>query len=97
MDELPDDRPDEDYPDNDYRIPMRPMDGPSTSSSTPMKTSSGTIKDLECATKRLKIEQLYKFLDVEGDANTLDIERFKVTRNTKNKSYNAVLLQRRWR
>ena len=31
----------------------------------------------------MKIEQLYKFLDVEGDANTLDIDRFKVTRNTK--------------
>ena len=41
------------------------------------------MESVEGATKRLKIEQLYKFLDVEGDANTLDIDRFKVTRNTK--------------
>ena len=56
---------------------------PGTSSSTPMKTSSETIKDVEGATKRLKIEQLYSFLKAEGDANTIDVDKFKVTRNTK--------------
>ena len=58
MDELPiDDRPDDDYPDNDDDTSFTPMQNdsnfPSTSSSTPMKTSSGHWKVLKVLTRAL--------------------------------------------
>ena len=87
MDEPIDDRPDEDLPDDDDDdIPYRTMDGsniPSTSSSTPMKTSSGTLESVEGANKDLMIEQLYKKLGVEGNVNRSIRDRFRVTKNSK--------------
>ena len=83
--ELPDDRPDDDY---DYDIPddvpYRPMDESNipTRSSTLME-KSGTIEGVEGANKTLMIEQLYKELGVEGDVNLTDRDRFKVTRDSK--------------
>ena len=86
MDELPDGNEKNDLGDDDDddlpHTTMQNGDIPSTSS--PTKTSSGgTLETVEGATKRLKIEQLYTFLDVEGDADTIDIDRFEVERNTK--------------
>ena len=53
---------------------------PSTSSSTPIRIG---INVVEGAGKKLKIEQLYKFLGVEGNSNVVDIDLFKMTRNSK--------------
>ena len=43
----------------------------------------GALEIAEGATKRLMFLQLYKFLGVKGDANIVDISRFKVGRDTK--------------
>ena len=98
MDELPDDRPDDDYPDNDDEedVPYRPMDGSNIPGwyliFNPYENIIGDIgKCLKVLIRPLMIEQLYKELDVEGDVNLIDRDRFKVTKDTKNKSYNVVL------
>ena len=86
MDELPDGNEKNDLgDDDDDDLPHTTMqNGDIPSTSYPTKTSSGgTLGSVEGATKRLKIEQLYKFLDVEGDADTIDIDKFKVERDTK--------------
>ena len=86
MDELPDGNEKNDLgDDDDDDLPHTTMqNGDIPSTSYPTKTSSGgTLESVEGATKRLKILQLFEFLDVEGDAGTIDIDRFKVMRNTK--------------
>ena len=72
---------DDDIPDDEDIPPYKPMDNiPSTSSSTPIRIG---INVVEGAGKKLKIEQLYKFLGVEGNSNVVDIDRCKMTRNSK--------------
>ena len=83
MDELPDENiPMNDLDDDNENIPYTPMTDSTTetSFSTPIRIG---INVVEGAGKKLKIEQLYKFLGVEGNSNVIDIDRFKMIRNTK--------------
>ena len=42
-----------------------------------------SLKDVDNSGKRIKIEQLYKFPSVKGDADNMDIDIFQVMRYKK--------------